>query len=32
VGLASFIAVLGFCIGCFILYQWKQYIYRRSLR
>ncbi|MGE7768499.1 DUF4395 domain-containing protein [Peribacillus sp. NPDC096540] len=32
VGLASFIAILGFCIGCFILYQWKQYFYRRSLR
>ncbi|WP_339201238.1 DUF4395 domain-containing protein [Peribacillus sp. FSL P2-0133] len=32
VGLASFIAILGFCIGCFILYQWKQYSYRRSLR
>ena len=31
VGLASFIAILGFCIGCFILYQWKQYNYRRSL-
>lgn len=30
VGLASFIAILGFCIGCFILYQWKQYTYRRS--
>jgi hypothetical protein len=32
VGLASLIAILGFCIGCFILYQWKQYSYRRSLR
>ncbi|MFJ7679863.1 DUF4395 domain-containing protein [Peribacillus sp. NPDC097198] len=31
VGMASFIAILGFCIGCFILYQWKQYTYRRSL-
>lgn len=31
VGLASFIAILGFCIGCFILYQWKQYTYRRSI-
>ena len=30
VGLASFIAILGFCIGCFILYQWKQYTYRRA--
>ena len=31
VGLASFIAILGFCIGCFILFQWKQYSHRRSL-
>ncbi|MGE7907748.1 DUF4395 domain-containing protein [Peribacillus sp. NPDC094092] len=32
VGMASLIAILGFCIGCFILYQWKQYSYRRSIR
>ncbi|WP_285769419.1 DUF4395 domain-containing protein [Peribacillus sp. SI8-4] len=32
VGVASFIAILGFCIGCFILYQWKQYTYKRTLR
>lgn len=32
VGLASLIAILGFCIGCYILYQWKQYSYRRSIR
>ena len=32
VGLASLLAILGFCIGCFILYQWKQYSYRRSIR
>ncbi|MGE7609433.1 DUF4395 domain-containing protein [Peribacillus frigoritolerans] len=32
VGMAALIAILGFCIGCFILYQWKQYSYRRSLR
>lgn len=32
VGVASFIAILGFCIGCFILYQWKQFVYRRSLK
>ncbi|MES1042550.1 MULTISPECIES: DUF4395 domain-containing protein [Peribacillus] len=32
VGLASLMAILGFCIGCFILYQWKQYSYRRSIR
>lgn len=31
VALASFIAILGFCIGCFIRFQWKQYKYRKSL-
>lgn len=30
VALAAFIAILGFCIGCFILFQWKQYQYRRA--
>ncbi|GER67140.1 hypothetical protein BpJC7_09530 [Weizmannia acidilactici] len=30
VALAAFIAILGFCIGCFIHYQWKQYQYRRT--
>lgn len=30
VALAAFIAILGFCIGCFILYQWKQFQYRRA--
>jgi hypothetical protein len=30
VAVAAFIAILGFCIGCFILYQWKQYQYRRT--
>ncbi len=30
VGLAAFIAILGFCIGCFIRFQWQQYKYRRS--
>ena len=29
---AAFIAILGFCIGCFIRYQWSQYRYRRSTR
>jgi hypothetical protein len=29
VALAAFIAILGFCIGCFILFQWKQFKYRR---
>lgn len=32
VALAAFIAILGFCIGCFIHYQWTQYKYRRSQR
>lgn len=30
VATAAFVAILGFCIGCFILYQWKQYNYRRA--
>ena len=29
VAVAAFVAILGFCIGCFILFQWKQYQYRR---
>ena len=29
VALASFIAILGFCIGCFIRFQAQQYLYRR---
>ncbi|MBP3040462.1 DUF4395 domain-containing protein [Bacillaceae bacterium Marseille-Q3522] len=29
VAAAATIALLGFCIGCFIHYQWKQYQYRR---
>ena len=32
VAVASFIAILGFCIGCFIHFQWKQFMYRRSLK
>lgn len=32
VALASFIAILGFCIGCFIHFQMKQYQYRRTLK
>lgn len=31
VALAAFIAILGFCVGCFIRYQWKQYQYRKNL-
>ncbi len=29
VGIASGIAILGFCIGCFIHFQWSQFQYRR---
>ncbi|KGR79346.1 DUF4395 domain-containing protein [Ureibacillus manganicus] len=32
VAVASFIAILGFCIGCFIFFQFKQYQYRRTLK
>lgn len=32
VAVASFIAILGFCIGCFIFFQLKQFKYRRSLK
>lgn len=30
VALAACIAILGFCIGCYIRYQWTQYSYRRK--
>jgi hypothetical protein len=30
VALAAFVAILGFCIGCFIRYQWQQYRYRKA--
>ena len=29
VALASFIAILGFCVGCFIQFQARQYVYGR---
>ena len=32
VAVASFIAILGFCIGCFIFFQINQFKYRRSLK
>ncbi|MER2113519.1 MAG: DUF4395 domain-containing protein, partial [Solibacillus isronensis] len=32
VAVASFVAILGFCIGCFMVFQYKQYQYRRSLK
>ncbi|MTH52277.1 DUF4395 family protein [Bacillus mangrovi] len=28
--LAAFIAILGFCIGCYIRFQWQQYQHRRN--
>ncbi len=30
VATAAFIAILGFCIGCFILFQWKRYKYKSA--
>lgn len=32
VAAAAFVAILGFCVGCFIRFQWQQYRYRRSQR
>lgn len=32
VAIASFIAILGFCVGCFIFFQIKQFQYRRTLK
>lgn len=32
VAIAAFVAILGFCVGCFIHFQWKQYKYRRSIQ
>ncbi|KIL52637.1 DUF4395 domain-containing protein [Jeotgalibacillus soli] len=29
VATAAFIAILGFCVGCFIRFQWNQFQYRR---
>lgn len=31
VATAALIANLGFCIGCFIRYQWKKYQYKRTV-
>lgn len=31
VALAALIAILGFCVGCVIRFQWSQYRYRRNL-
>lgn len=30
VATAAFVAILGFCIGCFIHFQWNQYKYRKA--
>ncbi|XJZ27821.1 DUF4395 domain-containing protein [Bacillota bacterium Lsc_1132] len=32
VAIAAFVAILGFCIGCFLHYQWKLYTFRRENR
>jgi len=32
VALAATVALLGFCVGCFLLFQWKQYQYRVRTR
>ena len=32
VALAAFVAILGFCVGCFIRYQWSQYRYTGGIR
>ncbi|MCA1031471.1 DUF4395 domain-containing protein [Bacillus timonensis] len=32
VALASFVAILGFCVGCYIRFQWQQYKFRHSQR
>jgi len=31
VAVAAFVAILGFCVGCFIHFQWRQYKYRRKM-
>ncbi|RLQ95464.1 DUF4395 domain-containing protein [Falsibacillus albus] len=31
VALSAFIAILGFCIGCFIRYQWKKYQHEKKV-
>ena len=30
VAAAAFVAILGFCVGCFIHFQWNQYKFRRA--
>lgn len=30
VAVAATVAIFGFCVGCFIHYQWKMYTYRRK--
>lgn len=31
VGIASGVAISGFCVGCFLRYQWTQFRYRRTI-
>ncbi|MCM3115775.1 DUF4395 domain-containing protein [Neobacillus sp. MER 74] len=31
VTVAAFVAILGFCVGCFIHFQWNQYKHRRKM-
>ncbi|QOR67333.1 DUF4395 domain-containing protein [Cytobacillus suaedae] len=31
VALAAFIAIVGFCVGCFIRYQWLQFLHKKSI-
>lgn len=30
VATASFVAILGFCVGCFIRFRWQQYRYHKA--
>ncbi|WP_305954364.1 DUF4395 domain-containing protein [Paenibacillus sp. FSL R7-0337] len=30
VGIAATVAILGFCIGCFLHHQWRMYTHRRK--
>jgi hypothetical protein len=30
VGIAALVAILGFCVGCFIRFQYQQWMYRRK--
>lgn len=30
VAISAFVAILGFCIGCYIRYQWQQYKFKKT--